>query len=302
MNKAITFGMILTAALLATGCKKKGGGGAWLVGQDGLMANVEADGTLGEGYDLGGTDDLLGIGCRGDEVAFVVGEGGTALRTYDTGVTWEATDVGTAVALRDVAVAWELLYVAGDDGLRVSTDDGDGWTMLAGSERAWRTISTTDTGALALALADDGSVWRWDGVTLTQASSLAGARAAMLSHDGRFAAVAGDAGALAISDDGGVTWTAVDTGTTADLHAVWSGTHGEVLAAGAAGTIVRLADGVVTVSTPATATLRAVHIHDGVGHAAGDGGEVLVTHDGGASWDVLAVAVAGTVYDLDDIE
>jgi photosystem II stability/assembly factor-like uncharacterized protein len=303
MNKAITIALAVTAGFGFAGCKKKGGGGgAWLVGENGLMANLRADGTMGPGYDLGGSDDLLGIGCRGDEVAFVVGEGGTALRTYDAGASWQAIDVGTTAALRDVAVAWELVYVAGDDGVRVSTDDGDRWTSLPGATQAFRTISTTDTGELALALAADGSVWRWDGATLAAVGAVPGAEAAALSHDGRFAAIAGDGGALAISDDGGASFTTIDAGTSADLLAVWAGAHGEVLAVGGNGTIVRVDGGVATASAPATATLRTVRLDGDDGFAAGDAGEVLATHDGGATWQRLDVAVGGAVYDLDDIE
>src|SRR5688572_30826856 len=91
------------AALGAAGCKKKGGGGggAWLVGEDGLMANLQPDGTLGDGYSLDVDDDLLGIACRGEDTAFVVGEGGILMRTFDGGESWEALDAGTTATLRD---------------------------------------------------------------------------------------------------------------------------------------------------------------------------------------------------------
>jgi photosystem II stability/assembly factor-like uncharacterized protein len=291
MQKILAMALLITAAA-AGGCKKKGGGGAWLVGEDGLMANVREDGTLGPGYDLGGTEDLFGIGCRGD-AGFVVGEGGTFLRTYD-GETWEAIDVGTTAALRDVAVAWDAVYIAGDDGLRVSRDDGDSWELVTGG--AWRAVTTTAQGDVALALDDTGTAWRWDGVL---APVDAAGTAISLSRDGDFAALVGAGGALAVSDDGGATWRDVDSGTAADLHAVSAGA-GTAVAAGAAGTIVRFSDDIV-VSTPTTGSLRAVHLHDAHGFAAGDGGAVLLTHDNGASWAAL-LTLDRNVRDLDEID
>src|SRR5687767_13792401 len=101
---------VLAAATLviAPGCKKKGGSpgpgpGGWLVGDEGLMAAITPDGSLGSPYELGTSVDLAGIACRGTTDAFVVGAAGTFLRTFDGGESWEAIDVGTTAALRAVA-------------------------------------------------------------------------------------------------------------------------------------------------------------------------------------------------------
>jgi photosystem II stability/assembly factor-like uncharacterized protein len=306
--------IVLSVALTALGgCKKKsgggtggGGGGAWLVGADGEMVNVRGDGTLGEGYALGVDDDLLAITCRGLDTAFVAGESGTLLRTFDGGESWESIDLGTSSTLRDVAAAHDdVVYVAGDAGLWRSPDSGDSWTELAAGDRAWSSIATHGDGGTALALAADGAVWRWvDGAAgLAPATTLTGARAIALSHDGRFAAVAGDRGGLLVSDDGGLTWAPHPTGTAVDLHAVWVTSAGHVLAVGDAGTIVRLDDDGLSVETPGSGTLRAVHLNGaGVGLAAGDGGEVLSTSDGGRTWSALDLGVTAVIYGLDEID
>jgi photosystem II stability/assembly factor-like uncharacterized protein len=54
-----------------------------------------------------------------------------------------------------------------------------------------------------------------------------------------------------------------------------------------------------------TATLHTLHIadldsDDAVGYAAGEGGQVLITHDGGASW-VFGPQVGKTVLGVDEI-
>ena len=305
--------IILCVALTPlAACKKKsgggtgGGGGAWLVGADGEMVNVDGDGVLGEGYSLGVDDDLLAITCRGLDTAFVAGENGTLLRTFDGGESWESIDLGSTTTLRDVAAAHtEHVYVAGDAGLWRSPDSGDTWAALPAGDTAWRSIATHGDGSTALALAADGAVWRWiDGQTaLAEVTRVSGARSIALSHDGRFAVVAGDAGALHVSDDGGLTWAPHPTGTTVDLHAAWVTGAGHVIAVGDAGTVVRLDDDGLAVETPGSGTLRAVHLNGaGVGLAAGDGGEVLSTSDGGRTWSTLDLGLTATLFGLDEID
>ncbi len=311
VNGALMAGAVVVLAS-STGCKKKstggggGGGGAWLVGQDGMMVALEPDGTLGDGYALETDDDLLGITCRGLDTAFVVGEGGTLLRTFDGGDSWEVIDLGTTATLRDVAAAHaDIVYVAGDAGLWRSPDSATTWALLPGSAGAWRAIASDPTGNAAVAVAADGTVWRWDldvGV-LAQVTSVAGARAIALSHHGDHAVVVGDDGAMARSADGGRSWQPVDTGTGADLYGAWATSTGTVLAVGAEGTVVRAGATDVEVSRLGDATLRAIHLDGaGVGLVAGDRGEVLRTDDGGESWDVVAVDLGGAaVYGLDAI-
>jgi photosystem II stability/assembly factor-like uncharacterized protein len=302
-------------AFTGTACKKKSGGpggGSWLVGDDGTMSNILSDGTLGEGYDLGVDRDLLAITCRGEATAFVVGEAGTLLRTFDGGATWETIDLGTEATLRDVAAGLpDRVYVAGDAVLLVSRDSGDNFTALPGAaDHAWRSIATDHEGAVALALADDGSVWRWDDTALamTPMTTLAGGRAIALSHDGATAVVVGDAGAMSRSDDGGLSWQRIETGTDVALLAAWatgsSWGPGEVFAVGEAGTVVRVEGSEVEVANPGLGTLRAIHIDGaGLGMAAGDNGEVLRTDDEGLSWLTLDVELGtATIRGLDSVE
>ncbi|MCA9676021.1 MAG: hypothetical protein KC464_13365, partial [Myxococcales bacterium] len=287
---ALTIGAIALASI-TTGCKKKGtggggGGGAWLVGHAGTMANLLDDGTLGDGYALDADHDLYGITCRGLDTAFVAGDQGTVLRTFDGGDTWESLDLGTTATLRDVAAGGpDTVYVAGEHVLVVSYDSGDRWQPLrGGADHDWISLATEHTGAIALALDDAGALWRWDDVTgaMLEVTTVPGARAVTMSHDGHHAAVVGAGGAIVRSDDEGRSWTRVASGVDADLLAAWTTDDGALIAVGAAGTVVRVTATGVTAATPGTATLRALHVDAaGEGIAAGDGDEVLLTHDGG---------------------
>ena len=305
--RTLHFALLMGSTVLVSGgCKKgsggTGGGGAWLVGENGLMANIRADGSMGADYDLGTDDDLDAITCRGAQTAFVVGQGGTFLRTFDGGETWESVDLGTTRALTDVASGAGVVYVAGDSVFSQSFDDGDTWDALPGTGTAvWRSVATGHDGAAAVLVRADGSIWRWDGSAIRELATLPGARAISMSPDGAPAVVVGDGGGMLRSDDAGLSWARVDTGIDADLHAAWATGEGAIVAVGAGGAVVRV-DGDVEVSWPGAATLRAVHVDaSGAAIAAGEGGEVLLSDDGGATWDRTDLPLEGTVLGLDSV-
>ncbi|MCE9573433.1 MAG: hypothetical protein K8W52_09765 [Deltaproteobacteria bacterium] len=311
------------ASLALAGCAKKktttttGGGSSWLVGENGLMADLRITGELGAGYDLDDNHDLLGITCRGLDTAFVVGELGTMLRTFDGGDSWEVIDLGTTATLRSVAsggVTWEgaaspgtdSIYVAGDRTLMMSSDSGATWTHLPGeAAHDWLAVAADRTAVTAFALDTAGEVWRYDAAHAAGAmiASLPAARVVTTSRDGAHLAVAGSGDAILRSDDGGATWRSVELGRALELEDAWVTGAGVVVAVGAGGTIARVdAQDAVAITAPATATLRAVHLDSrGQGVAAGDAGTVLTTIDGGATWTQLHLALTGTVLGVDEV-
>jgi len=310
-------GLVVAACatlLGAAGCQKKGGspspgpGGSWLVGENGLMANLRTDGTLGSGYDLESDHDLLDIACRGRDTAFVVGEAGTLLSTFDAGASWEVIDLGTTRTLRSVAT-WgsDTVFVAGDGILTVSHDSGATWHDLpADASTSWLSIGAGHTGTGVVALSQNGTVWRYESDInhLTEAAALSDARAVAVSHDGTHAAVVGAGSTVLRSSDSGITWRRVSLGRDLDLQAAWETDGGALLAVGSRGTIVRVgADDQITSSTVSDSDLRSIHI-DKLGHglAGGDGGALLETRDGGQTWTKVPVAVSGAIYGLDEID
>jgi len=288
--------------VLAGGCKKKGGGGggAWLVGEDGLMANVRPDGTLGPGYDPGADGDLRGITCLDDLTAFVVGDGGVFLRTFDGGASWERRDLGTDASLHHVDAAWPgSIYVAGDDGLYRSTDLGDTWGVISETS-GWRAIAVDDDDAGAVAIDDDGRVWRWDGA-LTAVASAPGARRVHLSHDGHVAAIAGDGGAILRSVDGGATWQRYAVPGAPDLAGVWAEDDESVMAVGEAGAFAAVAtDGTVRVAGFGGPDLHALYLESATGYAVGDEGAVYQTD--GVAWARLELGLTGRILAVEDLD
>lgn len=286
-----------------TGGGPGGGGGGWLVGSSGLMAQVGDDGKLGAGYELGSTDTLHAIACRYAGEAWVAGDHGTLLYTNDGGASWLAQTVPTAENLRAVATQDHgPVFIAGDHTFLTSTDTGAHWTQVA-TDAQLRSVAAAQEGKTVLALAEDGRVLAFDGGALVQRTTIAGGKAIAISPDGNTAVVAGNG--LSISTDAGVTWTSLGAEGTAleDVNILDDNT---ITAVGAAGAIVHVSFGSVSVQHVGAADLHTVHLSGWadddavIGYAAGEGGEVLVTHDGGWTWE-NGPNVGRTVFGADQI-
>ncbi len=304
--------LFLCVALAAVGCKKTsgtptggGGGGGWLVGSSALMANVGDDGKLGTGYDLGAAMQLNGIACRYSGEAWVVGAQGTLLYTNDGGASWSAQQVPATGDLRGVATQdFGPVFVVGNGAFLVTQDTGATWTSLGAAQTQFRAVAAAQEGANVLALSEDGGLWQYDAGALTRRGTIAGAHAIALSSDGNLAIVAGQG--LSRSADGGATWTQLAIDPSLAFDDVRMADDGSAVAVGAAGAIANVdASGAVTLQHVGAADLHALHVADfasdtGTGFAAGDGGQVLITHDAGATW-AFGPNLGRTVYGIDEI-
>lgn len=144
------------------------------------------------------------------DVAWVVGDRGTILKTTDGGVTWQSLPWGTGERFWGVAaVNAETAWVVGDLPLILKTADG-GSTWSASS------YGTTDWLQDVSAL-DDRTVW-----------------------------AVGANGTIVKTTDGGGTWKSQMSGTTKRLQAVAVLDAESVWAAGNAGVISRTTPGVDT--------------------------------------------------------
>ena len=303
-------------ALAAVGCKKSGGstgggggggGGGWFTGSSGLMENVTPAGTPGHGYDLGFAAELRGIACRYSGEAWVVGNAGLLLYTNDDGATWTPEPVPTKADLRTLATQDAgPVYIAGNGTFLVTKDTGKTWTELGDGVAAFRSLAAAQDGQTVLALSDDGGLWTYDGARLNRTATLAGMRALSVSPDGQLAIAAGNG--MMRSQDGGATWSplAVDPSPSVTFDDVRLSEDGTAVAVGAAGAIANIdSNGAVAIQHVGTAGLHTVHIADAedaepVGFAAGEGGQIVVTHDGGHTWS-LGAKLGSTVWGVDQI-
>ncbi len=308
MSSTLILSAVIGSSLaLGHGCKKDknsgpgtGGGGGWLVVQDGALINVTPSTGQIAGYDFGSGTQLLDIARRGEDSAWVVGTAGTLLRTSDAGEDWEALELGTTRTLRSVAVSEEgPLYVAGDGGIALrSDDDGDTWKQLVGIDGDVTAVATDHDGGVALLVDTAGDVWRWDG-TLARVDQLGIAlNGVSLSPNGRIAFAAGDGGLLLRSVDGGVNWTAVSIDTDAALLDVTVSDGGSAFAVGNGGVLVQVDEAGATtrVLAPEGQALRSIYLSaDGSGIVVGDDGVALMTRDRAVSWSPVGVAGVHTI-------
>jgi photosystem II stability/assembly factor-like uncharacterized protein len=297
-------------AMAAAACKKSGGtgggggGGGWLVGSSGLMENLDANGKLGAGYDLGASQQLNSIACRYQGEAWVAGAQGTLLYTRDAGATWAAQAVPATGDLRAIATQDAgPVFVVGDGAFLVSSDTGATWQSLGDAHTLFRSVAAAQQGDTVLAIAGDGGLWQYAG-SLAQLTTLSGARTVAVSPDGDTALAAGHG--LWRSVDAGHSWQALVVDPALVFDDVRVGEDGTAVAVGSGGAIAMIAaSGAVAVQHAGTADLHALHIADpdsvdATGYAAGDGGAVWITHDAGLTW-LAGPNVGRTVLGVDEI-
>jgi photosystem II stability/assembly factor-like uncharacterized protein len=305
---------IVCAALAATafagGCKKRGGGGGgWLVGAEGMMANINGEGQLGKGYDLGATEQLNAIACRYLAEAWVVGDNGTLLYTADGGVSWSSQDLGTSAHLRSVATQDDgPVFVVGDGVFLTATPQyttGKAeWIELGDGTVSFSSVSAAQQASTVLAVSEDGAIWSVTDGALSKQATLPGMRSIAVSMDGQIAFAAGDG--LYRSNDGGKSWNQLAVDPSFSYADVWIDESGEAVAAGAGGVVSRIdADGRVLTQRVGNADLKTLHIapsddYSGLGYAAGEGGQIWITEDSGWTWK-LGPNVGRTVLGADEI-
>ncbi len=279
-----------------------------MVGDEGAMFRVAPDGTAST-YPLDIEQDLLAIACVGSDVAWVAGRGGVVLTTGDAGNTWSPVPVPSAQDLTGVAVAeasGQVVLVGGGGTVLLRERPGDPFQPVFGASGTLTAVALDPQAATVVATGDDGSIWSAGGGVVRRVTRVdAPLRGVSVSADGRDVVVVGDGGAAYWSDDAGVSFEPLPTGTARDLYAVHlAADGGSFTAVGAAGVLVRW-DGIEAWSEerldPAL-SLRAVHLAaSGAGQAVGDEGVSLTTLDGGLSWERAVVAAGVTLRGVDDL-
>lgn len=293
------------SALAGTGCKKSGGptgggGGGWLIGDSGLMANIQSDDDVGR-YDLGSTEHLSAIACRNAGEAWVVGQNATLLYTADGGQNWEAQVVPTTANLRTVATQdGGDVFIAGDGTFLVTSDVGTTWRDVGDGRTSFRSLSAATFDGGVFALAEDGGLWKYTDGVLARRTTLPGARAVHQSIGGDIVMAAGSG--IYKSMNGGATFQALTVDPALVFDDIRVNLDGSATAVGEGGVIANIDSfGTVSIQYASDKSLHTLHIHhDSMGYAAGDDGEVLVTYDLGLTWRP-GPNVGGTVRGVDAI-
>lgn len=302
---------LLLIGVAATGCKKTstppptgggggGGGGGWLVGNAGLMVNVQNEQVVGH-YDIGSTENLNAIACRYEGEAWAIGDNATLLYTNDGGDYWESQVLPTHANLRTIATQDDgPVFIGGDGTFLVTTDTGTTWEDLGDGVTRFRSMSAAFANSGVLALDDDGGLWQYDAGKLTRRTTLPGARAVHQTTAGDIIITAGSG--IMRSTNAGTSWEPLALDADVIFDDVRVAPDGSAVAVGANGAIANIdIHGNVKVQFVGTASLHTLHIHhDATGYAGGDDGTVLITHDSGLTWQ-SGPNVGRTVRGLDEI-
>ena len=218
----------------------------WLVGGDGKIIHSTDEGATWARQDAGVPDDLQDIAAWDAQRALIVGNDGVILRTSDGGTTWTRVEP----VIEGFRPAKLMRVKTGADGFAVAVGEY-GTVLITGDFGAgWRLgRPQQDVTLIAVAIAGD-HVWAAGEYGTLFASADRGASFeeapkplemtvnAIAFADPQRGVAAGLAGTVAVTADGGQTWSAVDTGTLEHLFDVaW--TNGSWLAAGDKGVFIR---------------------------------------------------------------
>ncbi|MFN5046900.1 YCF48-related protein [Roseateles sp.] len=184
--------------------------------------------------------------------------------------------------------------LAGDGKIYRSTDGGASWaTPLMGRYTISAFHFVDESNGFAQAY-DPASSKSWllvssdGGASWSERAELSTLGAALQFGSDKKGVIVGYGGRIMATDDGGKTWVARFSGTSADLNRVLFSDASTVWVLGGAGTVLKSVDAGQTwsrVNVGATQRLNSIRFIDAQqGWIVGEGGTVLFTRDGGQTW------------------
>lgn len=221
------------------------GGPVVAVGDAGTILVTFDDGATWTPVASGTTETLRAVSDFG---YLIVGDGGTILRSPDTGVdTWFPVESGTTENLHAVTGAFTR-FACGENGTILLSGNGENWfprdpgtgATLLGLPMSASSTLVVGEGGLILEGTASWEVW-----TPRPSGTTHDLRAIEFSRPAPARAyVVGDGGTILKTTDAGQSWAAQSSGTTADLHDVFFYLTDLVgFACGEGGTILRTTDG-----------------------------------------------------------
>ena len=254
----------------------------------------------------GTTQILNGVSFTNSTTGFVVGYGGTILRTQNGGINWVSQSSGVLGTLVNVDCRNEnVATVVGVNGLILKTTDaGSSWVQQpSGTINELRSIEYINDsigvivgfGNTILRTTNSGNNW----VSITN-SATSGFFDVSFANSNIGIAVGG-IGNIFRTTNGGLTW--IDNSVSPDLilRSIALINENIGIAVGYNGKILRTTDGGATWVTKASGTsanLFEVSFIADYGFAVGASGTILKTTDGGITWETQNNPTVNTLYGL----
>ncbi len=230
------------------------------------------------------------------------GRGGAIIQSYNGGDSWETRVSNTTQTLYTIASnGIDYTYAAGHTGALVRSLDGgstwSSWSWAAGGSTTIRAMLFPGN-SIGLALGDFGRVYRSqnNGDVWSLQSSLINSPSLSAGYftDPSNGFICGSGGALFSTDNAGVTWKSLVSGTGLKLQGIALTSGGRGVLCGESGTLLSTANSGLTwascLDAFTTGKLRGIALADeNVAVAVGDSsgkGMIFRTGDGGTSWSV----------------
>jgi photosystem II stability/assembly factor-like uncharacterized protein len=285
----------------------------WIVGEAGTAIRTEDGGATFLQASTGVTGALFALQMLDESTGVTVGADGAIVRTSDGGITWRPVASGTRSDLYALRFSGDVGFAAGDNGMVLrSADRGLTWSRQSTRTTAsLRDLAILDAAAHTLvAVGGSGTIIRSvdGGLAWTEEDSGVTYQLRALSFvDAQIGFAVGEHGVMRKTTDAGLSWGSVETGNT-------QGLYGARFASAAVGytlgdsttsyaSIRKTADGGLTWSNVVAApgaSMRAMATAGASGLVAvGEGGTVLISTDGGASFVKAAGCIGGPTQTAD---
>lgn len=261
---------------------------AWACGDSGAIFHTSNAGQTWIRQNSGTDLNLYAIAFQelADGPVLAAGENGTILRTSNNGATWQALSSGTTETLR--AISDFGLIIVGDNGTILHSTDSVNWTAHQSNTTA--NLNGVGAGGSRLAVGDDGTILVASGSGTVWATRASGTSEHLYGTPmfSSFRIAVGGAGTMLRSTNGGVSWEPIPVGVGNTLRSVEFSTNNtsRIYCVGDDGIILKTTDHGVTWGTQESGVetdLRSCffYLSDQKGWAAGSGGVILYTADGG---------------------
>ncbi len=241
----------------------------WAFGNNATVLRT-TDGAAWSTLSSAETTNLLGGAMASATVGWAVGDAGTIRTTSDGWTSFSTQTSGTPLRLRAVAAGSTSVAVAvGDAGVvLVTSNGGSSWPdNYSGSTARFNAVSMPSTSVIWVAGNRVNSSSTASSVIVSTDAGVnwseRGPSGVTVNLNGIYAAdsstgyVVGDSGTILKTTNGGVTWTAQTSGTTANLHAI-AAVDSNTLRASGVGVILQTTNGGTTWSSIATSDVRSL--------------------------------------------
>ncbi len=252
----------------------------------------------------GTTNTLNAVRFLDNLNGWIVGDGGTTLRTNNSGQTWSQVPI-TGMDVEDIAFADASNGImVGDNGSTLrTTNGGTTWSVVPSGQGQTLYTVTFGSGGIVYTAGRDGAVARSTNGGVSWTPTVIGLvryrGSAAIGNNGW---IVGESGAIIATTNGGVTWNSQGSGTGSDLKGVFfiSATEGWI--AGQNNTLLYTNNGGTTWTprnTGITAGLNSVFfLNANEGWAAGNAGAIFRTTNGGLNWIADASNATAELSDI----